>query len=63
MDAHDLGHKLAPVRFHIDEAMKDLAPFYSTLPGVDVKEHLLAAASFLDGIDSQLLHELLNKEG
>jgi len=62
MDAHEMVHQLAIVSDQIDKAIKALAPYYATEPGVNIKEHLMTANAYLGGIESKLLHELIGEK-
>lgn len=62
MDFHEFEHEMAKVNDNVRKAVKHLAPFYSTEPGVKVHDHLREATAVLDRIDSIILHRKLNRE-
>ena len=52
---HDFVHKMAFIKYHVEQGVKAIAPIYTTDHGVQAKTHLLEAIALLDSIDHKLV--------
>ena len=60
--SHDFVHQMAFIKYHTEQALKNLSPIYTTDTGVAVKTHLQEAIALLDGIDHKLVSMALEGE-
>jgi hypothetical protein len=63
MTKHDLIHKLTFAKYHVEQAVKALAPFYTHDAGVNTRVHLQEALAQLDAIDNAIYHIMLDNKG
>lgn len=62
MTLHDLAHDLAFVKYNIEQALKHSGGIQTTLPGIEIRERLMAAINKLDAIDNQVSREMITKK-
>lgn len=61
MTLHDLAHDLAFIKYNIEQAFKSTGGIQTTVPGINVREHIMAAINKLDEIDNKISREIAIK--